>query len=153
MNIRILLPLLLWVSAVPRAQTAPKWRFVESWRKGEAVEGAYAFDGMLNSPPSALAAAPGGRIVVLDASQSRLHILDSTGAVVRSFGRDGAGPGEFRFGSGIAVSHDGRILVNDPFNGRYVLYAANGDFVRVIPIVRKYLFAFDMMWHSSQRSC
>jgi hypothetical protein len=131
------------------AQAPAKWRLVEQWRKGGEVEGPHAFDAMLNAGATALAPSPGGRLVVLDASKSTIHILDSTGAAVRSFARNGGGPGEFRNALGIAVGHDGRIVVNDLSNARYVMFAPNGDFDRVVQISRRYLFSFDIAWDAS----
>ncbi|HYV96515.1 MAG TPA: 6-bladed beta-propeller [Gemmatimonadaceae bacterium] len=130
------------------AQSAPQWRLVEVWRKGGAVEGAYAFDN-INSRVGDIAVAPGGRVVVLDPNNSRIHILDSMGTVVRSVGRRGSGPGEMERAWTFAVSRDGRMVVNDYRNGRFVVFGPNGDFLRTISAQRGPVFAYDLTWDAS----
>lgn len=131
------------------AQTPPKWRLVEEWRKGGAVDGPYSFDGVLKQSWSSLAAETGGRVVWMDTENSRALIFDSTGAHVRTFGRDGAGPGEFRGPMGMAVAPGGNIVVYDQRNGRLVSFAPNGDFIRTITLVRRPPFAFNITWDGS----
>ena len=130
-------------------QTVPAWHVEEVWRKGGAIDGPYYFDQMLTYRAAAIAPSPGSRLIVFDPAGSRLHLLDSTGALIRTIGREGSGPGEFRSPFGVAVAHDGRIVVNDLRNGRFVLFSATGDFDRVISIRRGPLFAFDIGWDAS----
>jgi hypothetical protein len=51
---------------------------------------------------------------------------DASGKYVRSFGRAGQGPGEFRTVSGIGVLPDGRVLVWDTSGWRINVYSPSG---------------------------
>ncbi len=68
-------------------------------------------------------------VVVGDDMAERLIALDrTTGRVKWSFGRKGAGPGEFRGIAGIAVTQDDLIWVLDFGNGRIAELAPDGEF-------------------------
>ncbi|MEO5824966.1 MAG: 6-bladed beta-propeller [Gemmatimonadales bacterium] len=60
---------------------------------------------------------PGGRVVVYDQRGTNgpaLQVFDSTGRFVRTVGRVGDGPGEFRtVSAGLAVDTDGNLLLYD----------------------------------------
>jgi hypothetical protein len=146
---RLLTFLSLFSALAAHAQNVAKWRLVEDWRKGAEIDGPYAFDGVLKHSWTALASAPGSRIAWMDTENSRIHVYDSAGTVVRSIGRAGSGPGEFRSPMGFAIARDGRIAVFDQRNGRYVLFAPNGDFDRVSAIVRRSPFSFNITWDGS----
>ena len=60
-------------------------------------------------------------VYVLDDQARSVRVFDSAGKHVRTLGREGEGPGEFKVPIGIAIS-DGRVLVRDPANGRVQLF-------------------------------
>jgi hypothetical protein len=60
------------------------------------VRGRVVAKGDFLALPSRVAPVRDYLLVVDDAAESRLHVLGSDGRLVRSFGRTGAGPGEFR---------------------------------------------------------
>jgi hypothetical protein len=66
-----------------------------------------------------------GTILVADAQDCAIKIFAKDGGFVRSFGRKGAGPGEFSFPSGVCAS-GGRIFVADKFNFRVQVLDAEG---------------------------
>lgn len=79
-----------------------------------------------------LAFAPNGNFYVTDRSQ-RVAEVTRTGRVLRTWGRPGTGPGEFRLDSGaIAVGTDGRVYVSDAGNARVQVFTADGQFIRQI---------------------
>lgn len=53
-----------------------------------------------------------GRLVVLDLSWFRAVIMNADSSCV-AVGREGGGPGEFRYPTGLAIAADGRIAVRD----------------------------------------
>lgn len=65
-------------------------------------------------------------LYVLDGMNGRILVLDSTGSIVRSQGRLGGGPGEFRGPTAMAVAGDGRVLVVDEGKRAYVQFNAAG---------------------------
>jgi hypothetical protein len=96
------------------AQQPARWRLVEEWRVGGAVQGPHAFDNVRD-----IDALPGGRLIVLEGKDQQLHIL-------------GSGPGEFRGATGVAVAPDGSFIVNDNQNSRFTLFTASGDPIRTV---------------------
>lgn len=82
---------------------------------------------------SALAVDGAGNIYVLDRQTNDLRIFDSTGAHVRSVGRAGEGPGEYRAANGLAWISVDSLVVVDQRGNRYSVLDRNGDHVRSVP--------------------
>jgi len=114
MHLRNALLTAVAVAAQAAAQQPARWRLVEEWRVGGAVQGAHAFDAVRD-----IKALPDGRLVVLEGKDQQVHILGARGAPARTIGRTGSGPGEFRNAIGIVVTRDGGFIVNDADNARY----------------------------------
>jgi len=70
------------------------------------------------------------RILVVDPRLQVVHVLDSLGNLVRSFGRPGDGPGEFRLPTRIAVGPEGHVLVFDQYASRVVEFDSAYQHVR-----------------------
>lgn len=76
----------------------------------------------------ALAVGPGGRVHILDSQGPALRVYGADGTFLRTVGRPGSGPGEYRQpDGGLAVLSDGRILLRDPGNQRISVYSADGE--------------------------
>jgi len=56
---------------------------------------------------------PDGELALLDRQTLEIHIVGPDGEYLRSIGREGGGPGEFRSPFGSVMTADGRIVVND----------------------------------------
>lgn len=67
-----------------------------------------------------------GRIWVLERQAKELRVFGAGGAHVRTIGREGAGPGEFRDPIGLAWAPDGTLWVADPGNARYTVFDTAG---------------------------
>ena len=63
-----------------------------------------------------------GYIFVADSGNNRIQIFNPDGTFLRSFGRWGAGSGEFKGLEGIAVNANGNILVADRENHRVQMF-------------------------------
>ena len=74
-----------------------------------------------------LAIARDGSIYALDRQVPAIRYYDAKGKFIRTIGRRGEGPGEFRSSSGIALAHDGRLLLWDTGNWRINVYSPTGD--------------------------
>lgn len=93
--------------------------------------------GELEGPPElsfgsvrGLDVGPEGRIHILDTQGPALRVYGADGSYLRTVGRPGSGPGEYREpDGGLAVLPDGRILLRDPGNQRISVYAATGEAV------------------------
>lgn len=68
-----------------------------------------------------------GGIYAFDAQVPALRYFNARGEYVRTLGREGSGPGEYRDVTlGLAVRGDGRVVMRDPRNGRLNVYAPDG---------------------------
>jgi hypothetical protein len=68
-----------------------------------------------------------GSIVIANAGSGELRLFDSRGRFVRSMGREGAGPGEFRSISWVQVLPLDTILVVDPDLRRITAFSVAGE--------------------------
>jgi len=58
----------------------------------------------------------------------RILVLDANGKLVRQFGKQGSGDGEFSFPNAVVVDRKGRVFVSDGNNGRVQVFDAGGRF-------------------------
>ncbi len=68
-----------------------------------------------------------GSIYVFDRQVPIVRQYDGNGRFIRTIGRSGAGPGEYRSTSGIATMRDGRLLLWDTGNWRINVYGTSGE--------------------------
>jgi hypothetical protein len=68
-----------------------------------------------------------GRIHVGDWTAARVAVLDSTGALVRTVGRRGLGPGEFRGMGSVQVLRGDSVLAYDPAAVRLSVFAPDAE--------------------------
>jgi len=99
--------------------------------------------GVAGNPPEALTdptnivTAPNGDIYVaeshtaLDAPEvvGRISVFDKSGKFLRSFGKLGSGPGEFRTPHAMVFDSKGRLIVADRANHRIQILDTNGKFL------------------------
>jgi hypothetical protein len=83
--------------------------------------------------PSGIGVDGAGRIHVLDVLEFRVSVFDRSGDFIRSVGRSGSGPGEFRFPSDLAVRADGAIAVFDFDRRAFVVFDADGSPLDEVP--------------------
>ncbi len=85
------------------------------------------------SRPGGIAADQRNGILVSDTGNNRVVVLSKEGEVLKTLGKTGEGPGEFRRPVGIAVGRNGVIHVADAGNRRIQLFNAEFEFIREIP--------------------
>ncbi len=90
---------------------------------GGEMDGVEAFGNLSDRVVDADAA---GNLLVLDPQNHRLLTYDSAGARIRTVGREGGGPGEFRFPSALTVVGDGTAHVFDYGKRGLVTFAPDG---------------------------
>ena len=73
-----------------------------------------------------------GSIVVADRYAAEVRIFDREGRHMRSMGRSGEGPGEFRNPFGVWVTSGDTLWAGDYRPWRYNVFTAEGDFVRQV---------------------
>lgn len=74
-----------------------------------------------------------GRVIIANMSSSELRLFDTTGALLGTVGRKGAGPGEFQGSIFIFPAPGDSLFVFDAGNLRYSLHDPAGKFLRVLP--------------------
>ena len=78
--------------------------------------------------PRSIAVDDWGRVYVVDAKPAVIKLFGSDGRFIRTIGREGEGPGEFRVGF-IAVRGE-HLVLHDPRIGRTSVFDTTGTFVR-----------------------
>jgi hypothetical protein len=99
------------------------WRFEQILDLGGKAEGVQAFHRV---HATSIGTDSSRRLYVLDASEYRVTVFDAQGRALRSFGRQGRGPGEFSFPSDLAVADDGSVAVYDFDRGGFIRFASDG---------------------------
>ena len=69
-------------------------------------------------------------IVCLNQVKSDVMVLNKEGLLIRSFGSEGSGLGQFNGPCGIDVDEEGRIIVVDTWNHRIQVFSYDGCFIR-----------------------
>lgn len=81
--------------------------------------------------PSGLAVAPGGDVLVADTHYHRILRYTEDGVLKSEFGREGRGPGEFLYPTGISVLPDGTLYVSEyGGNDRIQVFNPEGRLLR-----------------------
>ena len=73
-----------------------------------------------------------GHLYVLDRQALLVYVLGGDGRLIRQSGGPGEGPGEFAATAAMAVFNDGRMVVGDPDRRGYHVFAAGGEFERMV---------------------
>lgn len=68
-----------------------------------------------------------GNVFLLDSQLARVKIFSQSGEFVREIGREGEGPGEFRFPTGMFFTKDGNLAVMQVAPGKIVLLSMEGE--------------------------
>ena len=88
-----------------------------------------ALDAPFNHPTAA-AQAPDGEIYVADGyGNSSVHRFSTDGALLKTWGGPGAGPGAFTTPHAVAIDGRGRVLVGDRENNRVQVFSRDGEFL------------------------
>jgi hypothetical protein len=113
------------------------WTPGTEWRLGGQptlqIGGGVTDTSALTGPVAGAFRARDGQVVVADQGTHSLRWFSGDGKLVRTTGREGDGPGEFRHISNLLELGDS-IAVYDGMQRRLSLFDANGTFVRMITI-------------------
>lgn len=117
---------------------------------GAAAREEWAFFG----PAAALHASfdGAGNLVLLDAMNKRVIVLEPDGQLVRVVGREGEGPGEFRSVIAFAVWRDGRFAVPDLGHSAIQVFRPDGELERFVRMDDGDRPASSALFHSEIRA-
>ena len=76
-----------------------------------------------------------GGMLIVERLPTTISLYDSAGKFVRTIGKEGTGPQEFRGEISVAVHHD-TVIVSDAYQSRIALYTTRGKFIRTFPTER-----------------
>ena len=77
-----------------------------------------------------MAVTAAGEIYLMDRHVPALRKYGADGSHLATFGREGGGPGEYKSpDGGLTVLPDGRVVLRDPGNMRFAVYAPDGDYL------------------------
>lgn len=105
------------------ADSSAAWSLIEEARYG----GEEGSPGELVDPQS-FVADDAGRLYVVDSKPSVVKVYDPDGSFLRTMGREGSGPGEFR--EGFIATRGDRVALHDPAQGRTSVYDTSGTFIK-----------------------
>jgi hypothetical protein len=69
-------------------------------------------------------------IYVLDMKLNNVKVFDNSGTYIRTFGKQGQGPGELNMPIGIQVTPNGELMVEEVLNRRLSFFTPEGEFLR-----------------------
>jgi hypothetical protein len=97
---------------------------------GDSVPLVESGSGMLGAYTSMMTRDGAGRLYVSDMASRRVVAFGPDGRVVRTFGRPGEGPGEFRLPGALHVFGDTLLMVHDPNRERFLQFdTRSGDLI------------------------
>ncbi|MGE0354598.1 MAG: hypothetical protein AB7I33_03990 [Gemmatimonadales bacterium] len=127
--------------AVPEIDTLPggvvevknhgptRWDDTTGWKLVETLRiGGGSGDSIVLNQPQSVALDDLGRVYVADDNPTVIKQFDADGRLIRTIGREGGGPGEFRVAF-IAV-HGADLVVHDPRQARTSVFDTSGTFKR-----------------------
>lgn len=91
-------------------------------------------DNYLFHQPNGIASDQEGNIYVLDSRNFRVQVFDRDRKYLRSFGRQGQGPGDLGRPECIDLDGSGNVYIGDPGNGRIEVFDRSGKRLRSIRI-------------------
>lgn len=95
----------------------------ELWRLGGESDADEEFFGVISD----IAVAANGDVHLLDAQLHEVRVFDAEGGYLRTFGREGEGPGEFRRPRNLVLLADGTVGVVQPRPAAVVRFTPEGE--------------------------
>jgi hypothetical protein len=89
-----------------------------------------------------------GRVAVLDGLAKSIYVFDRDGSVIDTIGREGAGPGEMRLASNLAIGPEGRVAVADISNARITVWSATGEYLQAVRILPGWTGRRHLTWNA-----
>lgn len=78
-----------------------------------------------------------GLIYALDMGAGCVKVFDDSGQLINKFGKKGQGPGEFSMPSGIQITPEGNLMIEDVTNRRLSYYSFQGEHIKDVSTATK----------------
>ena len=78
-----------------------------------------------------------GLIYALDMGAGCTKVFDDSGQLINKFGKKGQGPGEFNMPSGIQITPEGNLMIEDVTNRRLSYYSFQGEHIKDVSTATK----------------
>jgi len=115
-------------SEVSLWQPEDRWEIVEEMRYGSGDDSLF-FGSIISFDVDRY-----GNLFVLDGQTQKASVLDSSGALIRTVGNQGTGPGEFEEASAVDVSENGEILIMEMRKGQLTIFNVEGNYRDMIRV-------------------
>ncbi len=102
----------------------------ELWRLGGDTDDEDEFFGVISD----IKIDKSGNVYLLDSQLAEVKIYNADGEYLRSIGREGEGPGEFRYPIAMFFANDGNVAVLQAAPGKIVLLTNEGDPAGEMPL-------------------
>lgn len=89
-----------------------------------------------------------GRIVVLDSKEKKIKIFDPAGKMLKEFGREGQGPGEWSMPVGLQLVSDHQLIVTDGGARKLVYLDLEGNLWKEVSYAKKLALMKIIEWGS-----
>lgn len=78
-----------------------------------------------------------GTVFALDFKDQKIKVFERTGKFLRSIGKPGQGPGELGMATGIQLSADNTLVIEDATNRRLAQFKPTGEFIKNVSTADK----------------
>ena len=102
------------------------WQIVEEMRYGSDT----GEDAILLGTIRSFDVDAEGRVYALDRQSQEIYVFAPDGALVRTIGREGAGPGEYENAAAVDISQTGEIWVMEMQKGQLTILNPDGEYLR-----------------------
>jgi hypothetical protein len=113
----------------PAKGVPTKLTLIEDLALGESGETAEMF-----SEITAFIVDRNENIYIVDRKENQIRVFDRAGKLIRSFGKQGQGPGEFNQPVGIHLTPSNELLIEDGLNRRLAIFTPEGKFLKNISL-------------------
>ena len=135
------------VNTPPDIGAGPALVAEEEFRVGTVDGGGPTSFGLIRS----VAVLDDSRFAVADAQAEEVRLFDRDGQYLRTFGGEGAGPGELQGMQGVYVDHEGLLRVAEQGNARLSIFHPDTGLVRSVPL-RLFSYSLRGPWRAATDS-
>jgi len=116
----------------PQKGVPSKVTFTEELRFGEGDDPETSF-----SQVAFFVVTDQGHVIAVDIKDKKVMVFDAEGNFLRNIGKSGQGPGEFQIPSGLALTPNNELMIEDAMGRRLAFFTLEGEFIKNVSIADK----------------